>query len=231
MLVQTLMSQLSQNEFFNLSLSNDGSGSIRQSDQGRIFNYINDGLWDMTNRFIFKEKKLTVNMQKDLRRYELKEVNSVTGTTGDNYPYIRDLPEDPFKEDVLKVLAIWDSRGEVRHLNDESDPKSVFTHIPETLIVPKPEHDISLEVYYQPKPKLIGDNPLQTVLDLPPYMYPALRAYVAHKVFMSIGTGDSMRMAQEYQLQYTMHINDIQATDKTSSTRLTANAFSKKGWI
>lgn len=231
MLVQTLMSQLSQNEFHNLALSNDGSGSIRQTDQGRVINYINDGLWDLTNRFIFNEKCVTVMQVEDIKRYELITANAVSANDGTSYPYIRDSVEEPFLGDVLKVLAVWDGRGDNRVLNDEGAEKPIFTNIPQTLIVPKPEKDIFLGVYYQPKPILIADNPLQTELNLPEYVYPALRAYVAQKVFMSIGTGDSMRMSQEYQTQYMMYVNDLQAVDKASSTRLTTNAFSKKGWV
>ena len=74
------------------------------------------------------------------------------------------------------------------------------------------------------------DN-LDEELDIPDKLVPALRSYVAHKLFLSIGSADSLHKAQEYQGQYIFQTQALVGTDALAESRFKINTFSKGGWI
>lgn len=228
-----ILKQLSFTEFRNLSLSNDGDGTIRKADMGALLTYINDGMSALVTQFQVTEKVVHVQLYDHITTYHLLSRFAVSQQPQPHvdYPYILDLNGSPFKGDVNKVKAVWDNTGRKRVLNDESDMRSIFIMGKEAITVPYPENGVILFVHYQAKPMTVTVDNLDEEVDIPDSLVPTLRAYVAHRLFMSMGTSDSMRIGQEYQTQYVMLINDLKSTDALSDSRFTESPFYERGWI
>lgn len=228
-----LLSQLSYGEFNNTSIGNEGSGTINKSHMGRVLTYINDGLMDLATRFKLNEKVVHIQLYDHITDYHLLSRFAVSQQPQPDvpFPYILDSNRTPFKGDVLKILAVWDNFDRERSLNDESDFRSVFTLRPNVLTVPYPEDKVTLFVHYSAKPQLVTTENLDEELDIPDFMVPALRMFVASKVFMTLGSSDNMRLGQDFQIQYITAINSLKQADALSESRFTANAFNNRGWV
>ena len=229
---QYLLSQLSYGEFSNLAVGNDGNGTINKANLGKVITYINDGLLALAIRFKLHEKVVHIQLYDHITNYHLlsRFAESQQPQPDVPFPYIQDSNRTPFKGDVLKITAVWDSRGRERQLNDETDLRSVFTLKPDMITVPYPEDDNVLFIHYSAKPQPVTTDNLNEELDIPDFLVPALRMFVAQKVFMSIGSGDNMRIAQDYQSQYSALLNDIQHVDALSDSRFVHGAFENRGW-
>lgn len=230
---QSILTQLSFNEFSNLSLSNDGDGTIRKSDLGKVLTLLNDGLLDLTSKFKIMEKVVHIELHEHITTYHLvpRFAESQQPQPDVSIPYILDKNRTPFKGDVNKVIAVWDSEGRQRKLNDENDKRSIFTMQKDSITVPFPEKDVVLFVHYQAAPLRITVNNLDEELDIPDSLVPALRAYIAYKMFISMGNNDSIRIGQEYQNQYILLINDLKGIDALSDSRFMHNTFEERGWV
>ena len=66
-----ILKQLSFTEFRNLSLSNDGDGTIRKSDMGALLTYINDGMNALVTQFQVTEKVVHVQLYDHITTYHL----------------------------------------------------------------------------------------------------------------------------------------------------------------
>lgn len=228
-----LLTELSFGELSTLSLSNEGDGTIRKSDYGKMLAFINDALQVFHNRFKINEKVVIVELNEYTTTYHLLPRFAVSQQPQEDviFAYVRDLPHSPFKGDVNKIIAVWDSEGNERAINDEAKENSIFIMQKNSFTVPNPVNGIQLYIHYLPAPIPITRDNLDMELDIPDVIIPALKAYIASKVFMSIGSNDSIRLSHEYQSRYLLMVNELQATDITSGSRHIENPFEDRGWI
>jgi hypothetical protein len=234
--VQNLFEDLSRGELSNLSLANDGNGTIQVAAQPKILLYANDALLRLYSRFVLKENVVLVQMHEHITFYHLLQkfaVNYVPLTAADDEPirYIRDLPLTPFEGDVLKVLSVFNFDGTQLPLNDDALQESLFSPQARVLQVPLPVQGKVLSVLYQARHRQLRDN-LEQVIELPDVLSSALTAYVAYKVFSHMGTQDSSVKAQEHLAIYEGICADVVEKDLVSSSISTSNTrFSNRGWI
>lgn len=230
---QTLITELSFHHLSNLAMSKDGSGTIRTQDMGKILTCVNDGLRILHEEFTILQKVVHVRLFEHITTYHLvsRFADSQQPQPNVDYPYIIDHNRTPFKGDVNKITAVWDNTGKQRTINDEGDLRSVFIMGPDTITVPYPEKDVILFIHYNAKPQLITMDTLQEELDLPANLIPALKAYIASQIYMTIGTNDSVRMAQIYENQYTSIVRMLKSSDALSESKFTANQFEERGWV
>ena len=202
---------------------------------------IDEGLTRLYSRFMLRERHVIVEMQVGVTFYHFSKLYTVQN--GDPirvpYPYIMDLPNDPFDEDLVKVLRIYDSTGKERPLDDENQPNSLFMVQHDVMHNPYPREGEVILVAYQAKhkPLMVFDSVNGTVefedeIILPPVLEPALDNYVAYMVHMRIGTSESLAKAQGYLAVYNQICEDVEKNDLVNSSRSITNArFDENGWI
>lgn len=230
---QTLISELSFHQLANLAMSKDGSGTIRTQDMGKVIACINDGLRTLHEEFTILQKVVHIRLYEHITTYHLlsRFADSQQPQPDVAYPYIIDHNRSPFKGDVNKVTAIWDNQGRQRVINDENSLRSVFVMGPDSITVPYPEKDVILFVHYNAKPQLVSMESLDEELDIPSNLVPALKAFVASQIFLSIGSNDSARMAQVYENQYVSMVRMLKASDALAESKFTTNQFEERGWV
>lgn len=231
MKVIELFKQLSESELSNLSLANDGDGTIQTPKHGRVLNAINDGLGRLFDRFNLLEKDCIIKCYPHITFYHLhsKYAKSNAPEAGAYYGYIQDTPADPFLDDPIRILGVYNGHGEELTLNDDEDEESFFTPKPLVLQVPKPAETELICVRYQAQHPLV-----QTVddeIDIPRSLQEALRAFIAYKIYTQINTQEAKAMASEHMQNYEALCAIVLEQDLVNSSRSTTNIrFGKGGW-
>lgn len=228
MKVAELFERLSYGELSNLAISEEGSGSIKEASKPKLILYANDGLLSLFSRYILKERQLILETLQHITNYHFKKKYAeIAGNDlGEPYKYIKDLPNEPFEEDVIKVLEVFDSSGQPRPLNDKENRLSLYTPQPDSLHVPLPVSGQALGVLYQARhPKLEdkGGNVLDQYIDIPFFLEGALQAYVASKVFSHMEGQDNKITSVEHMTTYESKCAELETKDLINTTHHTSH--------
>lgn len=232
--VAKLFSQLSYGELSNLSMGLNGAGTIQEPDQPKVITYANEALIRLYSRFNLREKDVLVEMVEHITNYHLISRFAETKYDPDiePYPYIKDLPLEPFADDVIKVLAVYNSFGRELPLNDPESCDSVFTPQANVLQVPKPVAGQALSVHYQAKHPVLSESDQEQEILLPDVLIGALTAFIAYKVHSHMNTQEASAKAQEHLSIYESIVESVKDSDTASTSISSTNSrFHKRGWI
>lgn len=231
-----LFHDLALGELSNLSMvEND---TIIPQRRPKIVTYANDGLLDLYSTFVLKEKDMIVEMREGVTNYHLLKRYAGSQYDEENppdrwaMPYIMDSISEPFEEDVIKILSVWNSFGQKMPLNDMERTDSVFNPQSNVLQVPFPIPGQSLALEYQAKHTKLEHCNCDAEIELPDVLWRALKAYVASKVFMHMNTQENTAKGQEHTIIYDMICQDVVEKDLVNTSSSTTNSrFAKRGWI
>lgn len=236
MKVSKLFHDLSVGPLSNISLALEGSGEIAEEKQAKIIKYANDALLRLHTRFILKEKDMLIELVDHITFYHLlpRFAQSNAQETGEEFPYIKDLPKEPFKGDVIKILNVYDSFGKLIPLNDLDRPGSYFTPQGDMLQVPRPITGLGISIAYQAKPEpLDKENPylLDVEIVIPTVLEEALLSYISYKVFSEINTQEANVKSQEHLTIFTELCKEAVDFDLVNTSISTTNTrFRRNGW-
>lgn len=237
MKVPDFLKTLALGELGNLYLGSENT--IEQTKIPKVIQAINDGLVNLHTRFVLKEKQLILEMRDGQTFYHFKKRFAYSNYDKDNppsswnMPYILDMNKEPFEEDVIKVLTVYDQVGNKLPLNDLEQPTSVFTPQAEMMQVPNIIPVQMLAVEYQAKPKPIPFEEYEEVdIDLPDFLFPALRYFVGSEVYSQMNTQEAIMKGQEYLVKYGTRCQEAIDMDLVNSSSSTTNTrFEKRGWV
>lgn len=235
MQLDDLFSMLSYGELSNLAMANSGNGTITEEAQPRIVLYTNEALLRLHTKYVLSQKSLMIELQEGLTNYNLLPAYAVQSydNTIAQYPFIRDLPEDKFTGDVIKVMSVQNTWGGVRPLNDAKQYFSCFTVAPQVLQVPVCRTDEVISVNYQASHrKLSIDLNGYKTIQLSDTLHGALTAFIAYKVYNSINTQESMVIAQSHLAMFDSICADATEMDVLNMSVSEINTrFEQRGWI
>lgn len=235
MKVEDLFSKLSYGELSNLNIGNDGRGSIQDEAHPKLIGYIDEGLLSLYGRFVLRENDLMIETRKHITNYHL--VAEYAESSGSNvpYPYIKDLPGEPFENDVIKILTVFDMYGNKVPLNDVDHPNSMFTPMPQTLQVPRPVEAAGLSIGYQARHLPLvqdGDDLLSQNIVLPFVLERALQFYVAAKVYSHINGQENAAKSLEHMQSYEQVCLEVQSNDLVSQSFSTSHSkLNDRGFV
>lgn len=226
MKVEDLFKLLSYGELSNLAMSHEGSGEIEDKSQPKIITYANEGLLRLYSRFMLRERELLLELHEGITNYHLmsKFARSNCSPKPGDVLYIRD-DNDPFGDDLIRVLEVRDMHGIALPLNDADQPDSVFTPHITTLQVPDPKDGLMLSVMYQAQHRKLEFGVKEATVFVPEVLKGALTAFIAHKVFHHMGGQDNSAKAQEHMATFNQICGEVSENDLTNNTM--SNSFSK----
>lgn len=234
MLLEDLYRRLSYGELSNLALSNDGNGMIAEEAQPRIVIYANEALMRLHTKFVLKNNVVLITTMSHITTYPLRKrfAYSQRNTSTEPFYFIQDLDNDPFEEDVIKILDVYDMQGNHIPLNDPELYNSVFTPQATTLQVPASYETAELSLMYQAKHAHLHWQEPHALIDIPDVLIEALTAYIAYKVFSHMNTMEASSKAQEHLSVFNGICGEVVDNDLVSTSILqTNNRFAKRGWI
>lgn len=220
--VEEVFSGLSYGELSNVMIGNDSTGDIDKKYHAKLITYINEGLVRIYSRFPLKEESLFIELEEHITSYRLTNEYAESNTESTKpYKYIKDYPANPFKDDVIKILEVFDSYGLNLPINDRNHVDSLFTPQPNVLQVPRPLTGIALSVVYQARHHKISYNAedesyLSEQIILPFSLEAALSNYIGYKVFSHMNSDDSGVKAQEFYALYEAILNEVSEGDLAS---------------
>ncbi len=234
--VTELLNDLAIGELSNLSMAE--GNTILPAKVPQIIKYANEGLLRLYTKFLLKENDLILETRVGTTYYHLLKRFAYTQYDESNppaewdMPYIMDLGKEPFKEDVIKVLGVYDFNGVAVPLNDTEQRRSVFTPQALMLQVPNPRDGETLSVQYQAKHDVIPVTDYSDiVITLPEVLRSALNAYIASKVYMHMNTAETTAKGQEHSIIYEVLCQDAIDMDLVSTSSSTTNTkFQIRGW-
>lgn len=232
--IQQLFADLSYGELATLSLAQEGTGLISDAGKERIIRFANDGLLKLYTRFLLKQSDVLIELVESITNYHLlkKFARSQQGISTQTHLYIQDLYEDPFQEDVIKILTVFSSDGGELPLNDESQLNSVFTPQGKVLQVPEPVTGVTLSLGYQARHVPLTLDDLTQEIDLPDVLEAALRNWIAYRAFGQVQTQEAQIMSQQAAAAYEAICQDVIQNDLVSQTQSqTNNRFQRNGWV
>jgi hypothetical protein len=231
-----LFRRLSYGEFSNLKLGASGVGTIVEDDHPKLVNHINEALLRLHSRFLLRENMLFLQMQEHLTYYYLLKRYARSQLTDPPCPetphlYIMDNVNEPFQEDVIKVLQVIDQDGCVLPLNDAENTYSLYTPQPNLLQIPAPVEDRALAITYQARHPLLAHGDLCQEIDLPFVLEGALQAYVAAKIFRHMNGQENNAQSAEHMAMYESVCTEVEEMDLVSQTNFqTPVKFDRRGW-
>lgn len=218
----------------NTSVITDDKKDIEPDKKEYILEFINEGLTRLHSRFPLKTSNVFVEMREGRTEYPLLARYSFMGFDPAlaQYPFIMDSASNPFKEDVIKILMVYDSEGQRRGLNDNHNPHGLFTPRPDTLQCIRPRHCEVLTVTYQAKHPTVTVDGENQEIDLPDTLLPALKYWVAYSYYTGLNTAESTSKAAEYLQMYESICGEVKDYDLGSSSESSTNTlFEIRGWI
>lgn len=236
MLVSEFIERLSLGPLSNLSLSNDGDGSIKPEKVPAMLNHLNDALTRLFTRFNLSEKELILETVEARTHYKLSSKFAQSRETEfpDRTPHIIDRNR-PFKDDLVRVLAVTTATRGKYPLNDDGANLSVFTPQVNVLQVPNAWLGVPLFVMYQAKHPLITANVENFDLgeiDLPVVLEEAALSYVAHRVFANMSGQEHIAVAAAHLSGYESICKEVEDKDLVSSSLSQTNTkFEMRGFV
>lgn len=225
---------LSYGELSNLSMATETPGEIRLADQNKLINYMNEGLLRLHSRFALLERELLIVQYSHITNYHLDKRFAMKNAQRleQHVPYILDLPNEPFSDDVIKVLAVYDVGGNRLALNNENALYSVFTPYPTTLQVPLPQDQVPLSIQYQAMHPKLAYGVKDAEVVLPVVLEPALCSYVAYLVYSHMNTQEAATVAFARASLYESICVEIEEQGNASITGIAnVHKFQNKGWV
>lgn len=218
--VTQLLARLSYGPLSNLSISNDGNGTIAAAKHPAIVDSLNEVLLDLYTRFDLFEKELIIEQIEGQTTYQLHSKYSIANPDADplTVPFIADSVANPFTNDLVKILAVYLVNGILLPLNDDAHVDSVFTPRVDTLQVPNPLGGVPLYVIYQAKHPALSPTNLAGIIDVPAVMEKAVVSYVASRIYMHMNGQEHAAKAAEYMSLYEATCSDITKFDLVNSS-------------
>lgn len=231
-----LFTDLALGELSNLSMAENNT--IIPAKRPQIVTHANAGLLELHSKFVLKEKDMIIEMREGvtnyhlLKRYAMSQYDETNPPDRWNLPYIIDTVGEPFPEDVLKILSVYNSFGQKMPLNDLEDPMSVFNPQSTVLQVPFPIPGQALTLEYQARHEILDHCDCEAEIILPEVLRGALRSYIASKVYMHMNTQENTAKGQEHSINFETACVDVVEKDLVSSSSSTTNVrFHKRGWV
>lgn len=232
MKVSDLLRDLALGELSNLALSETGSVATERIPQ--IVLYANEALYRIYTRFCLKEQDLVLALHGHIPYYHFlpRFTYSRHEEYGEKFPYIMDTAADPFMEDVVKVLTVYDSYGQRLPVNDAELPNSVFTPQPNMLFIPNPSRANRLVVTYQAAHPKLSHEALEDEIELPAHLISSLKAYIAFMHYNNLNTQEGQAIASGHLAKYESECTEVLNQDLVSTSVITTNTrFEKRGFV
>lgn len=193
-----VLKEVSQVELSNLDLSEEGSGSIKPNSLNKLLVILNDVVMLLHTHYRLKIQTATVNMNPEQLEYCLDE-------------YV----------DWIKPLnAHLNITKERVGINDHQGCRLYFSTIAfNKIILSNSIVGDSIVIYYQAKPCKITLCNLDNEICFPDVLVPAVRFYIASKVYGGINTQEALVISQRYDMQYKEQIAQITLVDGVSDSK------------
>lgn len=234
MTLDECLKQLALGKLSNLSVSENGK--IKDDKKEIVVNYINEALLRLYTQFPIKEKSVIVELYEGRTVYPLTSEHSLRKAAGlitDPYDfYIMDTEANPFQDDILTIMSVWDDIDRKRPLNDPENIFSVMTPQPNVIEVNVTATGRVLNIIYRAKHLILTPDKGEDKVEIPANLFGALFSYVAFLMHSAMNTKEAVENAQKYYAEYQNIVNEVIQNQTFVPDKLVLDRkFIKRGWV
>lgn len=210
MKLSDLFSQLSFGELKDLSIGNEGSGSVDETQYGTLITHINDSLSLLYSKYILKQKTITIPV--------------ISGQTEYSVP----------DDDAIQIISVYGPNSK-EYLLNHIEGKGPIIEFPATIKFVHEMPQDYLTFHYQanhPEIKHLEDGFLDQEIELPRFMHEALRACIANKVYAQMNSEVSMIAEQKWFQKFNgiLELLENRGLVQMNVNFQEADKFHKFGW-
>lgn len=217
MKLKDLLIELSHNELSNLAVSTEaGYLSIRPTDRAAVVTSINDGLIELHTDLLLRKNSTVVITEEDTNEYSL--------IYGKGY-----LPET-FEGNVLQILSIHSTTDGEESINYLKDGYGIDLLTPLTFKIYKDKASAYLVRYKELHERVEDDC---DEIDVPAYIIPILKNYVAYKIHSRMNTQEAMVAGGRYYAAYREAVTQLIYSNTHNESRVgeDSDLFRERGWV
>jgi len=197
-------------------------GEICPEYMSTILSHTNEGLVDLSTRFVLAKKRVDLIFQPDTYLYPMADA----GLTS----YLSITQTEPFDEDTfVKVLNIWDEDG-IDHLHDTNG--HIITPTYNSLRFTKAKMELlgsKVRIQYQAKHLTITES---DVIDIPPNLENALQLFVASTYISNMNGPDHTAKGDALYAAYLRHIGEDESRNLSSTSEVMEDTrFQDRGFV
>ncbi len=233
MTFEDLLKQLSVGELSNMYMGLDGEGSIAENQLAKIVIHTNTALTLLHTKLLIKTRDVLVELQAGISYYHLKSIyaQSSFDPAKAAVPYILDLGNEPFSDDVLQILYVFDAHGKEIPFNDPTKSNSIYAPQPAILHVPDVEPGNVLCIGYRAAPNKVT-GAFDQEIEIPVTLVQALTAYIAYLIYNNLNTPEGMAIAQGHLQMFTNQCDMAEYSGTLdNSTPVYAHRFHANSWV
>jgi hypothetical protein len=226
-----VMRDLSHGVLSNLSIGSEGIGEIDDENQERVVSLINQGLARLHSRFMLSKKEITIQMIEGRYEYPLRLVHAESSDSISE-KFIKDSETDPFEDDVIRVLKVFDAEGSELTVNSNDTPYGLITRKPNELKFEEVKDGETFRVLYQAGHKRLGVEDLTEEIVLPEPLYEALECYVGQRVLRAMNGQEHRAQGNDLLEMYEAICREIDEKDLHRESMTSANTkFEHWGFV
>lgn len=234
MTLDECLKQLALGKLSNTSFVENGK--IIENKKEIVVSQLNEALLRLYTLFPIKEKSVIVELYEGRTVYPLTSAHSIRKAKGlitDSYDfYIMDTEENPFQDDILTILSVWDDIDRKRPLNDPENILSVMTPEPNLIELNVVATGRVLNIIYRAKHLILTPDKGEDKVEIPANLFGALFSYVAYLIHSSINTKEAVENAQKYFVEYQNIVNEVIQNQTITPDKLTLDKkFICRGWV
>jgi len=239
--LKELFDDLAYGEFTNISLGKSDLGVLREEKYPNIVSALNLALIEIYKQFDLRRKEIVLYQQSSITNYYLRSTYAVeTASAITSDAYILEDAEEPFEDDILKLISAEDSLEEKVYIDDINWPYDIFSMAPDIIKFSQEEGEALRNVtlsYRASYPKITVDDdfdPSTAYLYIPDYIRPALLLYIAHRIFM----GKTSKLAEgagnisvTFLRQFNNACMQLRLDNLVPSVQDEQSRFTNNGWV
>lgn len=217
-----------------LSQLNSGALLTDATQYQRLITSINLGLIELYKRFPIKTSEVYVQLWEHITEYYIHsskaESQMPNGADSDDY-YVKDSVYQPFRDDILQIVSVYNEDGIELPLNDVNLQYSVFTSSHNVIQHPYPDNENIITVMYHCiAPKLTVESTDDTAtIDIPQQFTEPLLNYVAYRMFaaMNMNSTEAVNYYTKFETSCTL-LNNLGLIHKNQPTNM---KLELNGWV
>lgn len=218
--VTQFLQRMSYGPLSNIAAGNNGDGTIKEDRVPTLVTYLNEALLRLYTRFDLREKEVIIEQLEAVTSYQINSQHSLSyfATHPEAVAFIQDSIADPFVDDLIKILAVYDANACKLPLNDDHACNSLFTPQFDTLQVPSPITGSPLYIIYQARHLELSPDALDTEIALPAVLEEAAISYVASKIYSAMNGQEHRIKAMDHMGNYEAVCNEVEDRDLVNSS-------------
>lgn len=231
MLLQTVIDHLKTGELSLTNLGGNDEEGITSNNITAIINHINLALIDIYKRFNLSLKEVYIDQYAHIQKYTLHSKNAYSNESSTSAKYISDTTDEPFTNDILQIISVYNEVGCELPLNDSTNCESLFTPKYNVIQVPCPVDGNTMVVLYRAAPELLDNTcDFNQEVELPLTFLDALLYYIAYRVKAARPDQESIIESNNYFAKYNNALDLIKMEGLYNSSNNTNMKLCMRGF-